>query len=243
MSISSSPTRTFPKTPITGTVLKSLAMVTMLIDHLAVVIWPDVTLTATGLWPGSQNVPLAYFLMRLVGRIAFPLFAFLLVEGFWHTHNVRRYAERLVLLGMISEAPYDLALHQTVCDWSSQNIFFTLALALGAIWALDRERRTHPLRAFLLVMVLGLLAEGLHTDYQSFGVGLVVILYVLHDRRMLQSLWGSLLCLFEGPSVIVSFILTGLYSGQRGRGNGYGWYVVYPLHLLGFALVHALLVK
>ncbi|MDO4670354.1 MAG: TraX family protein [Aerococcus sp.] len=234
--------RTFPNTPITGMTLKVIAMMTMLVDHFAIVLWPNVSLTQTSLWGGSL-LPLPYLIMRLIGRIAFPLFAFLLVEGFLHTHNRKRYAIRLLSLGLVSEIPYDLALHQSWFDLISQNVFFTLFLALGALWLVDDYRQNNPFLGFMGVMGIGLLAEGLHTDYQSFGIGLVIILYVLHDRRYLESLWGSLLCLWEGPTVLVSFFLTCYYNGQRGKGNGHWWYWIYPVHLLVFALIRRLLVE
>ncbi|MDO4680590.1 MAG: TraX family protein [Aerococcus sp.] len=232
-----------PHTKITGITLKIIAMGTMIIDHLAIVLWSNVTLTMNGLWFGDGNIPLPYLVMRLIGRIAFPLFAFLLVEGFWHTRNVWEYAKRLFLMAVISEIPYDLALHQTWIDWGSQNVFFTLLLALGALWGIEYYRDLKPEIGFLIVMLMGVIAEILHTDYQSFGVGLVVILYVLHERPQLESLWGSLLCLFEGMSVIGSFILTSVYNGERGRGNGRVWYWIYPLHLLVFAFIRSLLLK
>ena len=110
-----SPRRTF-----SGTALKTIACITMLVDHIGASCIEAGILTP-GLDAGtlSQDTLSAYPLYRLdmvlrfTGRLAFPLFCFLLVEGFVHTHNVKGYLGRLVLFGILSEVPFDLAFFRT----------------------------------------------------------------------------------------------------------------------------------
>ena len=131
-----SPRRTF-----SGTALKTIACITMLVDHIGASCIEAGILTP-GLDAGtlSQDALSAYPLYRLdmvlrfTGRLAFPLFCFLLVEGFVHTHNVKGYLGRLVLFGLLSEVPFDLAFFRTPFYPGSQNVYWTLALGvLGAM--------------------------------------------------------------------------------------------------------------
>ena len=109
-----------PRCSFSGTALKTIACITMLVDHIGASCIEAGILTP-GLDAGtlSQDTLSAYPLYRLdmvlrfTGRLAFPLFCFLLVEGFVHTHNVKGYLGRLVLFGILSEVPFDLAFFRT----------------------------------------------------------------------------------------------------------------------------------
>ncbi len=96
--------------------LKWIAVITMIIDHTGAVLFPD------------------NMVFRYIGRIAFPIFCFLLVEGFFHTRDVRKYMLRLGLFALISEIPYDLAFRDTVLEFEHQNVFFALLLGVVMIW-------------------------------------------------------------------------------------------------------------
>ena len=132
-----SPRRTF-----SGTALKTIACITMLVDHIGASCIEAGILTP-GLDAGtlSQDALSAYPLYRLdmvlrfTGRLAFPLFCFLLVEGFVHTHDVKKYVRRLFLFALISEVPFDLAFFRTPFDPSAQNVYWTLALGVLAMYA------------------------------------------------------------------------------------------------------------
>ena len=140
---------------LTGYHLKLIALITMLVDHVAaVLIWrvyvASFQLTASLqlsekigdkiiVWVAA-NQELVYSIyehMRLIGRMSFPIYCFLLVEGFLHTSNVRKYAVRLLGFAFLSEIPFDLALTGQVMDVAGySNVFFTLFIALVTIWAI-----------------------------------------------------------------------------------------------------------
>lgn len=127
---------------ITGTGLKVIAMIAMFIDHFAAIFLTDyLSCTVPNLsqeelmawFQGHVGVAVVYMvmlLMRLIGRFGFPLFAFLLVEGFTHTHSVKRYAIHLFVFALISELPFNLGFASTLFFPSYQNVFFTLLLGL-----------------------------------------------------------------------------------------------------------------
>ena len=111
---------------ISGYWLKVIAVVSMLIDHTSAVILEQIS--------GLENPA---FLMRIIGRLAFPIYCFLLVEGFYHTRSRAKYAGRLFLFALISEVPFDLAFSRRMCDFSSSNVFFTLLFGLLVIWGVE----------------------------------------------------------------------------------------------------------
>ena len=113
---------------ISGYWLKVIAVVSMLIDHTSAVILEQI--------PGLENPA---FLMRIIGRAAFPIYCFLLVEGFYHTRSRAKYAGRLFLFALISEVPFDLAFSRRMWDFSSSNVFFTLLFGLLVIWGVENK--------------------------------------------------------------------------------------------------------
>jgi len=135
-----------------GTALKTIACITMLVDHIGASCIEAGILTP-GLDAGtlSQDTLSAYPLYRLdmvlrfTGRLAFPLFCFLLVEGFVHTHNVKGYLGRLVLFGLLSEVPFDLAFFRTPFYPGAQNVYWTLALGVLAMAGLKRFEKENGL--------------------------------------------------------------------------------------------------
>ncbi|MBS5451186.1 MAG: conjugal transfer protein TraX [Coriobacteriia bacterium] len=123
---------------LTSYAIKWIAIVTMVLDHVAaIVIWQvygDVYRSGARL--DAQGWYDLYLLMRHIGRVAFPLFCFLLAEGFAHTHSKPKYAWRLFLFALISEWPYDWALYGTGLEFTRhQNVMFTLLVSFLALWA------------------------------------------------------------------------------------------------------------
>lgn len=236
---------------LTAAQLRWIALGAMLLDHL----WAMVV-------PGSQW-------MTYVGRIAFPIFAFQITEGFLRTSNFRRYALRLLTFACVSEIPFDLMYASTPFYPFHQNVMFTLLLGLLAVRGLDRAKRARTAKAAALGL-LGLLAAWLAgivgmVDYGGMGVLTVAVFYVFRDFPLARP--GQMVCLFllnmaffQGEYLPVEvfgcvleiqtqgFALLALapiwlYGGEKGRGGRalqYGSYAFYPLHMLALYLVKSL---
>lgn len=213
--------------PLDGTGLKWIAVTAMVIDHVGAVLFSD------AVW------------LRCVGRIAFPIFAFLLVEGFFYTKNLRSYQGRILALALISEIPYDLALHGTLLEFGGQNIFFTLFFALVSMDIMAHGRFPFADIAGLLVGCLGALA--LSADYGPGGVLMVLCFYVIRSNPLPGwCCFFALNFLFFGSKIqwcaAFAAVFIWMYSGRRGEapGNGKFFYWIYPVHLLILYAVSAM---
>lgn len=218
--------------------LKMIAIVTMLIDHLGATLFPEQT------W------------MRYVGRIAFPIFCFLIVEGFIHTRDVKKYSIRLLIFALISEIPFDLAFSNKIFDWGHQNVFFTLFLGLLCLIAI--EWNTKVSLKVLSVIGAALIATVFVTDYSGAGVLLIVSFYLFRRNKLkmliafflINSILLSRLFyitylleankLFEiciQDYAILSMIPIELYNGSRGIKMKWFFYLFYPVHLIIIFLI------
>lgn len=228
---------------LTGGTLKWIAVLSMLVDHFTAVFYVGSAYAGKPLFPWGVYVGL-----RAAGRLAFPLFAFLLAEGLRHTRSVKKYLMRLFLFGVLSEIPFDLAFRRTWMDWSYQNVFFTLFLGLLAVWLWQRLTGGDPGRCGIWRVVLGLLAiagaaaaaEFGCTDYGMWGVLTVVSMALFWESEWQRSLFAG--CFLLGSSALEifslpSFALIHWYNGRRGRQSKYFFYLFYPLHLLLLVLV------
>ncbi|MFV0529426.1 MAG: TraX family protein [Lachnospiraceae bacterium] len=203
---------------LSGSSLKMIAMITMLIDHIGALL-----LYASPYYQTFRNI----------GRISFPLFCFLLVQGFKHTRHMKRYFLSLAVFAIISEIPFDLAFSQTMFDWEYQNIFFTLLIGLAVIWAMNRYCRI-PVLQFVFPAAGMVLAYLLKTDYSYIGVLLISVLYFFSNARIVQAFTGAI-CMLQTPYALYAFIPALMYNGKRGWITGrfkYLFYLFYPVHLL-----------
>ena len=232
---------------LTGAHLKWIALSTMLIDHIGAVLLETgpLPLTADAVLAGNsfRYLPADYtfwytinFILRLIGRIAFPLYCFLLVEGFFHTKSLLKYTLRLGMFALISEVPYDLARSGSPIDFEMQNVYFTLLIGLLVLWAmkeLDASLPVHMAPVKYLAALTGMMiAEFLQTDYSAFGVLLIVLLFLFHNNRKQQCILGAVSTLWEYTAPL-AFLLTWHYNGERGKQlPKYFFYTFYPLHLL-----------
>lgn len=214
--------------------LKMIAIITMLIDHTAAVLVPD-----------DQ---LIYIVMRAIGRLAFPIFCFLIVEGLHNSKNVNNYILRLGVFAFISEIPFDLALFREPLFLNYQNVYFTLVIGLAVIYGLHKIRmhlvsnQVISIILQVIVVISGcVLANFLRTDYSMMGVILILVFYQFREKKLLLII--SVLCVtiglgspFEGlASISLIFIL--LYNGLRGPKTKYVFYAFYPVHLLCLYLI------
>ena len=210
--------------------LKLIAMTTMLLDHIGAVIYPDI---------------LGF---RIIGRLAFPLFAFLITEGYRQTSSYKNYFVRLSIFSVISQYPFWLAFGFD----SGLNIFFTLALGLLAIYLADHYQD------FLPIIILAGFAELISTDYGMFGVLLIYLIHLYRDEfnRMLLYLagfygafylLGGFLIQLTGDLnplhyyiqlfALLSFIFIKYYNGSQGFRIKYLFYLFYPLHILLLGMI------
>ena len=137
------------KNGISGSTIKIIAMAAMLIDHIGAFILEKIiginemidmeegTEEYLRWMVKNYNLILFDNILRLIGRIAFPIFCFLLVEGFFYTRSKQKYALRLLFFGILSEIPFDLAGYDTIFYSDYQNVYFTLLLGFLAMWSLD----------------------------------------------------------------------------------------------------------
>ena len=199
---------------------------------------------------------LFYEIGRGIGRLAFPIFCFLLVEGFFHTRNLRRYLSRMLLFCLVSEVPFDLAFSGQLFMPSYQNVFFTLFIGLCVMAGLAEIRKRFdfsgkkaPVRILLQALCTGagmLAAYALHTDYAWQGIFCIVLLYYLVPMRRIQAIAGAgAFMILDDPAAGFAFILIWFYSGKRGsiRSAAAKWffYLFYPVHLFLIWLIAAFL--
>lgn len=216
---------------LSGSTLKWVALCAMLIDHIGAVFREYLVPAHSGL----------YLCMRSVGRIAFPIFAFLLVEGFIHTKNVYRYLFSLILFALISEIPANYAFFGKItAEWC--NIYFTLALGLLMLIVI-REFETHKYKWLLSIVVLIFfccVAYWLRCDYNQTGIALIFVFYMFRKDLLLWGI-GSFALFVTSPARMLSYPFLLLYNGKRGRQVKYVFYIFYPLHLAVLLLIRMVL--
>ncbi len=241
------------KIGISGSTLKIIAIVIMLIDHLAAgflvkSILGDINFQFKGV--ERETLVDIYYLMRHIGRIAFPIFIFLLVEGFLHTRDKLQYIKRLWIFAFVSELPFDLAFNMEmhmvktgcVMEFSHQNVFFTLAIGLATIWLIDLIGKKFDsvngmLKGFMggAVAFLGItIADVCSTDYRGFGVLAIVVMYLCKKNPIIgMVLTCGVLCLMDKSEAWALFgvIPVALYNGTRGLKLKWIFYLFYPVHL------------
>lgn len=223
---------------MTGSILKLIACIAMLLDHMAAFLPGDfMGMTDTLFMIGEKAVTMR-LIMNSIGRIAFPIFAFLITEGFVHTHDLRKYGLRLLIFAFISEIPWNLARSgDLLCP--RQNVFFTLLLGYLGLCMIEYFRNDRRKMAGALVLLL-LISLFLRADYGSFGFGFIILLYVLRDKKFIMAVIAC--CVLPSRWIGgAGFIPILMYNGNRGFTKGkwtkYAFYIFYPLHLLVLYLV------
>ena len=214
-----------------GTALKLIAVTAMILDHVGDNFFPD------QIW------------MRIIGRMALPIFAFCIAEGFSHTKDRRRYLCRMGLFALLSEIPFDLVTSGKVLEFSHQNIMMTFFWAILGLMLYERVRnRPHGTflgAAVLLVFTVSSLFLGL--DYQILAVGLIILYYLLRNKAPLINNLAAMAyhVLLRNVGIywfgVLGFVPVLLYNGKRGRGLKWFFYLFYPLHLLAIYILKELL--
>ncbi len=216
---------------INGSWLKFIAVVSMLIDHMAYLVLPHFDLFCEPIEVVGKEFTLIK-ICRLIGRLAFPIFAFLITEGFVHTKNYKKYGLNLLAFAVISEIPYNLFYCGKFFYLSSQNVYFTLFLGFLALYILDNVKTDTEKAIYVFgVVILSLLLKG---DYGAKGVILIILLYLLKNQLPVASVL-SFGVLSGGIAAWCAFLPINMYNGKRGFIKGkamkYAFYAFYPVHL------------
>lgn len=171
-------------------VLKLLAVITMLIDHIGAFLLPDVEF------------------LRIIGRISFPIFAFCIANGYRYTKNKYKYMLRLLIGGIISIFPYSILHGPGYFRVPFRNIFFTLLLGLLCIFFFDNAKKKRKglkniisLGSAIMVFVCLSFSNILSVEYGLFGVALVLLYHFVIDSKVgiiMVSVWMNLILEMDG---------------------------------------------
>ena len=218
---------------LSGAWLKNIAIISMIIDHTnKALIYPYLT-SANGFLATISNI------FDIVGRIAFPLFCFMVVEGFFKTRSRKKYLLNLLLFGVISEVPFDMFTTASFFNTNWQNVMFTLALVLVTIWIIDilkAKMQSKPkvlwyIVSLLIVGVMCIFAMMLSLDYEHHAILIGYFFYLFHNMPLIAIPFGYA-SMFKEPWALLGFGLTLTYNGERGRQYKMLNYLFYPVHLL-----------
>ena len=223
---------------LSGSTLKLIAILSMLIDHIAVVFYSEAAFLTVPLFTAFGSEITIYYIMRKIGRLALPIFCFLASEGFLHTRNFKKYAFSLLIFALISEIPFDLMVGGSLFYPAKQNIYFTLLLGVLAIYIF--ENVAHEFKKSVFMIAIALLSIFLRVDYGINGTLLILLMYVLRKHAAAQTILSYPL-LSGGVFALAAFIPINMYNGQRGfiKSNilKYGFYVFYPLHITVLVII------
>ncbi|MDD7219315.1 MAG: TraX family protein [Clostridia bacterium] len=223
---------------LSGSALKLLALVTMFTDHFALIILSGCPAATQTLFTIGEVKYSIFQICRDIGRISFPIFCFLLVEGFLHTGNRLKYGRKLLIFALISEIPYNLMYTETL-RYKEQNIFFTLFLGYLAFCALEYFHNKVIIKLLCTAALLGI-SILLNGDYGWQGFVLLLIMYIFRFNRTSQAIFGSFWLLPEWPAFL-AFLPINMYNGKRGFVKGkkvkYLFYWFYPVHIMLLVLL------
>ncbi len=223
---------------MTSLLLKLVAVISMIVDHMGAIFFPTYMIHIFGY---------TVFPLRIIGRISFPIYCFLLIEGIRHTSNWKKYAFRLGVLALISEIPFDLALFGRI-TWGHQNIFFTLLLGLLAVQCdLIYQKKGNYLYGYIAFLMAGLVAWKANTDYGAAGIAMIFMCYYFREQLAILAIGIAGIGFYIGmsqPFAVLAMIPISLYNGRQGYKNKMIqllWYLIYPVHLILFFILKRIL--
>ena len=231
--------------------LKLVACIFMLIDHIGYgIIHNYMVVHGMDLLPDTyKTLNTVYEIFRGVGRLAFPIFCFFLVEGFLRTSNVKKYAIRLFVFALVSEIPFDLGLYGAMFKWDHQNIILTFFIALLMLISirylesnvLALSRPVVYLTLFCAVVAFADLAYILKTDYSWKCMLLVAVLYFFRKAGTARLLCGAVSTCWEKYAPI-SFLLLYFYDPSVRPKHKYAFYIFYPLNFIIIYIIAKLII-
>ena len=234
------------RSPFTTSFLKIFAMISMLVDHAGATVVSHIRYApwiADYPWLAA-HITQIYRYMRRFGRLAFPIYCFFIVEGYFRTRDVKKYALRLLGLALISEYPFDFALHHGQSLWEKQNVYWTLLIGLLVIWAVNDWFRGMTAAQLIIMINALILAKVARTDYQYHGVFLIEMLYITRFSPLVQSLCGATyLDWYEGFPTSLSMVMTFFYNNKKGKPMKKLFYFFYPAHLIVLGILTWVILK
>lgn len=245
------------KNGISGSTLKIIAIVTMVIDHIGSIIFESILVqrgileltaaTADSFLEANMVLYTTYMVFRTIGRISFPIFCFLTVQGFLHTHNIKKYLLRMLLFAFISEIPFDIVFSNSLMNWEFQNIFFTLLLGIitmRGIQIAEQKENWNMIGRIVFgafSIALGLIAaKYLKADYGIDGILAIIIMYVFRRWQTISAGLGSIPLTMGRIAPVFSMIPIHLYNGKKGRDIKWLFYWFYPAHILLLHFIYLL---
>ena len=243
---------------LTAYQLKIIAIIAMVINHLAhIVVLPQIY---------SSSMSGMLTAMNMIGKLTIPIMCFFVAEGYYHTHDLKKYLLRMFAFAAISQIPFYLFEHSLpsdfagfISDFTHFNVIFTLAMGLLAL-AVWKSEKLHIVLKILLVAVIAFLTKN--SDWRIFAVlwilafGIfrgdfrkqaaafiilaairVFVYYIAPGINPSLSVTLSIKTIISQSCTVVALIPLYFYNGQQGRKTKYGFYIFYPAHLLVLAIV------
>lgn len=220
--------------------LRGIALMSMIVDHAGLALFPDIGL------------------FRCIGRLSFPIYCFLIVQGYLHTRSIRSYGRRLLLVAILSEIPFDLLIFGRVASPMEQNVLFSLLLGLMALYAADLLHEK-PLHASAVILALCMCAMAANVSYGWLSIALCLCMrYAGKSHLRLAVYTGSTLALYTLSlllsGVTMSWVLVSLcallaliplllYNGKRGAHHPaltFLFYAAYPLHIMALVVIRTM---
>lgn len=220
-----------------GTKLKIFAAIIMLIDHIGVIFFPNV------------------IILKIIGRISFPIFCFFIAEGVYYTKDIKKYILRLFIAAVISEICFDYAAYGGVY-MEHQNVMFTFLTVVVALAVFKYDNVGFGSKGILALSIGFILVYVIKSDYSVYGFVLTAIFYMFRCKvgdiraKIEQFFVAGAYMLMVGSDIqryaIFSLLPLWLYNGERGSNSKLGkyfFYVFYPAHLLLLYMVKRLLIS
>ena len=227
---------------LSGSALKIIAVISMIIDHttsclLVYTHFANVPIITIA----GHSITLLFILRRVVGRIAFPIYCFLITEGYKYTHDKFKYGRNLLIFAFISEIPWNLEhTGKLITRQLGQNIYFTLFFGYLAICIYEKYK-DDKYKQFTYLALLFAAVYVVNGNYNFAGFGFILILYILRERKIVQAIAGSCVMGRWAWSYLLAFIPINMYNGERGFIKGkaakYAFYLIYPLHIFILYLI------
>lgn len=229
---------------MSASTFKLIALVTMIIDHIGGVLLPQ------------------YYFLRIIGRIAFPIYAFFIAKGFQYTKNPEKYLFRLLIFLLISEIPFDIcfnsyytqSLNLNINFFNMTNTIYTLFLGglsifiIQEVYKLNVPKVIKILINITCVAIIFFIAEEFKTDYGMWGVTLILLFYIFRNNKIIM-LFSTFILILGKYLLYINFnyymlffnilplLLIYFYNNKKGFNLKYLFYIMYPAHLLIIGII------